>query len=272
MTASLIAHSQAGQGEPVLLLNGGFMTMAVWQPIAAPLEAEYRVIRCDLRGQLLSPGAAPPTLAGHVDDVVAVLDALGAGAAHVVGTSFGALVGIVMAARQPARVRSLVAATATDRYSDQEWQAAVPVVEACRAAAEGRGDGGRVVDLLTPTTYSPEFVAAHAQVLAQRRAFVSTLPPQYFAGHLGILEALHGLDVRADAAAIRCPTLVLAAEHDRTFPLERSRSLASLIPAATLDVLPGAPHGVVIESPLTVLPRIQRFLAGCARTAETRGE
>ena len=99
MTAALITHSAAGDGDPVLLLNGGFMTMAAWQPIAAPLEAEFRVIRCDFRGQLMSPGQAPSSLDGHVSDVVAMLDWLGVEEVDVVGTSFGGFVGVAMAAR-----------------------------------------------------------------------------------------------------------------------------------------------------------------------------
>lgn len=270
MTTPIIAHGEKGHGEPVVLLNGGFMTMMAWEAIARPLEQDHRVIRCDLRGQLLSPGQAPPTLAGHVDDVVAVLDALGVGATHVVGTSFGALVGIVMAARRPSRVLSLVAGTATDRYTDAEWATALPVVEACRAAAEGRGEGGRVMDLLTPVTYSEQFIAAGRSLLDQRRAFVNALPAEYFKGHSGILSVLKGLDVRGDAAAIHCPTLVLAAEHDRTFPLERSRALAAIIPGAVLEVLPGAPHGAVIEMPQAFLAAVRGFLDRAAVSAPPR--
>jgi len=270
MTTPIIAHSEKGHGEPVVLLNGGFMTMMAWEAIAQPLEQDHRVIRCDFRGQLLSPGPAPPTLEGHVDDVVAVLDALGVGAAHVVGTSFGALVGIVMAARRPSRVRSLVAGTATDRYTDAEWATAAPVVDACRAAAEGVGEGGRVMDLLTPVTYSEHFIASAREVLAQRRAYVNALPASYFLGHTGILAVLQGLDVRDDAAAVRCPTLVLAAEHDRTFPLERSRALAATIPGAVLEILPGAPHGAVIEMPLAVLAAVRGFLDRAAVSAAPR--
>lgn len=270
MTTPIIAYSEKGRGEPVVLLNGGFMTMMAWEAIAEPLEQDYRVIRCDFRGQLLSPGQAPAALDGHVDDVVAVLDALGVGAAHIVGTSFGALVGIVMAARRPSRVLSLVAGTATDRYTEAEWSTALPVVEACRAAAEGKGEGGRVMDLLTPVTYSPAFIAAAKDVLAQRRAFVNALPAGYFKGHTGILAVLHGLDVRADAAAIQCPTLVLAAEQDQTFPLERSRALAATIPNAVLDILPGAPHGVVIEMPQAFLASVRGFLVQAAHFVAPR--
>ncbi len=101
--ASVLTHRLEGAGQPVLLLNGGLMTLAGWETLAAPLRARFQVLRCDFRGQLLSPGASPPTLDGHADDVVALLDGLGLETVHVVGTSFGALVAVILAARWPER-------------------------------------------------------------------------------------------------------------------------------------------------------------------------
>lgn len=260
MTGTLLTHYSSGEGAPVLLLNGGAMTMAAWEPIAAPLAKSFRVIRCDLRGQLLSPGPPHDTLDEHADDVVQVLDALQVPDAHVVGTSFGAMVGIVLAARHPERVRSLVAGTTTDLFSAEEWGAGQPLVEACRAAAQGHGDGGRVTDLLAPTTFSDRFVTANQAMLAERRARVAALPPAYFSGLLGILELLKGLDLRPLLAKIHAPTLVIGAECDRTFPVARSHSIAAGIAGARLEVLEGASHGVFLEEPARVLPLLHAFL------------
>lgn len=260
MASALLTHHLTGDGEPVVLLNGGAMTMAAWEPIAAPLAEHFRVIRCDLRGQLLSPGPAHASLEQHADDVLALVDALGVGAAHVIGTSFGAMVGIVLAATHPERVQTLVAGTTTALFQDEEWAAGQPLVQACREAAHGSGDGGRITDLLAPTTFSPQFLDTHAAMLAERRARVAALPPQYFAGLLGILELLRGLDLRPLLSRITARTLVLGAAQDRTFPVERSYELAAAIPHATVAVIADAPHGVFIEQPARVLPILQQFL------------
>lgn len=260
MSAPLLTHFVSGQGEPVLLLNGGAMTMAAWEPIAAPLAATHRIVRCDLRGQLLSPGPSHPTLDAHAADIVALLDALSLPRVHAVGTSFGALVGLVLAARHPDRVQSLVAGTTTDVFTVDNWNAGQDVVEACRAAAEGRGDGGRVTDLLSATTFSERFMQANAALFSERRTRVAALPAQYFAGLLGILESLKGLDLRPLLPTITARTLVIGAENDRTFSVERSHALARAIPNATLTVIPGAAHGVFVEEPQRVLPLLQAFL------------
>lgn len=264
MTDAVITHTTSGSGEPLLLLNGGMMTMVAWEPIAAPLSASYRVIRCDLRGQLMSPAVPAPSIDAHVDDVVRLLDALEIERAHVLGTSFGGFVGMLLAARHPARVRSLVLATTSPYISDEDWAAGKVVGEACRAAAEGRGDGGRVMDLLIPVTFTERYRTENAAVLQARRNMSGMLPASYYAGAAGILAAMEGLDLRPTLAEIVCPTLVIAGAEDRMFPPDRARVMADGIRGASLVVLPGAAHGVVIEEPQRALDAVREFLDGLA--------
>jgi pimeloyl-ACP methyl ester carboxylesterase len=258
--APLVAHRIAGRGVPLLLLNGGLMSMAAWEPVAGPLEERFRVVRCDLRGQLLSPGDPPAEFGGHVADLVSLLDALGLEAVHVVGTSFGAAVGLLLAARSPERVLSLAAVAATDRITGESWAATRPVLEAARDAARG-GDGGRVFELLAPGTFSPRYAAAHAEALAARRARVTALPRGWFEGLAGLLSSLEGLDLRPELGRIRCPALIVAAEHDLSFPLERSESLAAAIPGAELVVVPDSGHALVVEAPERLAAVLMEFLA-----------
>ena len=114
--AVLLTHRVEGatSGATVLLLNGGMMSISAWDEAAAALAPKYRVVRCDFRGQFLTPELPPPELAAHVDDVTALLDHLGLARVHVVGTSFGGEVGLLLAARHPERVASLVAAAVVD--------------------------------------------------------------------------------------------------------------------------------------------------------------
>jgi pimeloyl-ACP methyl ester carboxylesterase len=255
----LIAHRLAGTGEPLLLLNGGFMSMAAWDPIATRLERRFRVLRCDFRGQLLSPGPPPATLAGHLEEVVALLDHVGTLAVHVVGASFGAMVGLLLAARHPGRVRSLVAITAADRVPEDQREPARLLREACRAAARG-DDGGRVFDLIVPGTFSDAYVEANREALAERRRQVAALPAWWFEGAAGLLGALEALDLRGELPNIRARTLVLAAEGDRTFPPACSRSVAEGVAGARLTVLPGSGHALVAERPAEVVEQLLAFL------------
>ena len=97
----------------VLLLHGFPQSSWEWRAVwPALLEAGFRVLAPDQRGY--SPGARPAGVDAYrmsalVGDAVGLLDALGVGAAHVVGHDWGAAVAWQVAGRHPGRVRSLTA-------------------------------------------------------------------------------------------------------------------------------------------------------------------
>jgi pimeloyl-ACP methyl ester carboxylesterase len=100
-------------GAAVLLLHGFPQHSGEWDLVAPTLHREgLRTIALDQCGY--SPGARPAETAGYrlaecVADPLAILDALRVEAAHVLGHDWGAVVGWHLAARHPARVRSLTA-------------------------------------------------------------------------------------------------------------------------------------------------------------------
>jgi pimeloyl-ACP methyl ester carboxylesterase len=262
MTDSILAHRVTGNpdGPPVLFLNGSMMTMGAWEPLAAPLGETYKVIRCDFRGQIFSPGEAEPRLEAHVADVVALLDELGLPRVHAVGTSFGGLVGVRLASLHPDRVASLAAITTADRVDPSLWEGSAKVRDAALQAAAG-GDGGRVLDLILPVTYSPEYLVANVALLGAHRLQTALLPAAWYRGIAAIISSLEGLDLTPHLANVRCPTLVLAAEKDQMFPLERSQALAAGIPGARFEIVPGGSHAIVIEKSGEVARILQEFLS-----------
>lgn len=238
------------------------MTMMAWDAVVAKLTSSHRVIRCDFRGQLmsLSLGPVPATMRGHADDLSALLDALGVARVHVVGASFGALAAVELAAAHAAKVQSLVLVTATDvvtvdnHFEEQALRAAI------RSAAAG-GDGRAVLDIMAPYMFSLAWLEANHQVFAARRALFSMLPPAWYSGLDGLLSSMENLDLRPSLPRITAPTLVIGAEQDRIFSVDRSRALASAIRGAALMVVPGAPHGWVGEDPDGFASSILPFLA-----------
>ena len=251
MRPAALFHRVDGSGEPpVVLLNGGMMSTIHWAAATAALVAlGHRVVRLDLRGQMMSPGAGAPDLAAHADDVAALLGELELGPACVAGTSFGALVGLVLAANHPQRVSSLVAMNATSRLSPEMLAATLDLQTIAQEAAAGTGDPGRILDILVPGTYSDAWLEANRDALPQRRAQMKTLPASYYTGMADILGALARLDLTTVLPRITAPVHVVAAELDRTFPLAYSEELAAAISGARLTVVAGAPHGFAIEQP-----------------------
>ncbi len=259
-----LAYRLDGQGETILLLNGGMMTIASWDAVATALADRYRVLRCDFRGQLRSPGTPHADLVGHVADVIALLDELRIDRVHAIGTSFGAEVGLILAALHPERVVSLVAATATD--------VATPVLQGegreLRRRLETAASGekrGEVFRLMQEILYSPDFVAGHRDELQKTGAQAALLPDSWFMGAAGLLASLENLDLRRYLGAVACPVLVLAAGEDRVMPLDRARALASAIPSARLEVIEGSGHALVVEQPGMFVRSCLDFLASVHR-------
>lgn len=247
--------------EVVVLLNGGMMSGFAWEPIAKDLAKDFRVIRLDFRGQLMSPSDAPPAdLSSHARDVVSVLDRADVERAHIVGTSFGALVGLVLAAEHPERVRSLVAMTATARLSPEMVAGTKHLRTLARDALNG-GDGGKVLDTIVPTTYSPEWIAANQAVLAARRPQVAALPKAWFSGLDALLGALEIAEPFRVLEKIRCPTTVVAGERDVTFPIPNSEELVRGIAGSKLVVIAKAAHGLALENPAESIAAIRQHLA-----------
>jgi len=257
--SALFVQSE-GVGEPVLLLNGIAMTAVSWQAVARPLAKRVRVVRCDFRGQLMTPGPPPQDIVEHADDVADLLDHLELDSIHIVGTSFGGVVGMLFAARYPARARSLITIASADGFDETMADEVARWRQGCVDSLEG-GDRGWLSDVLEPVVYSPEWVAAHTAERAQRRAQISALPDAWFEGLIGLLDSAHSLRLRNELAAIACPTLVVAAELDGFVPIDRARGLATAIGGARFEIIEGAGHAVVVEKPQRIAEICMDFLA-----------
>ncbi len=249
-----------GSGDILLLLNGVAMSAATWHPVSVRLGQSFRVLGCDLRGQALSPGEPPSEFAGHAADVARLLESQAPGGAYVVGTSFGAAVAAVLAARWPQLVRSLVLVAATDAFDGAMATEVGRWRQACLDVAAGAAPA-HLLEVLEPTVYSRAFLAANQGGRAVRRRQLAMMPTTWFKGLAALLASARGASVRGELKSISCPTLVLAAEDDYFIPLDRCRALAEAISGARFEVMAGAGHAIVVEQPEELAGRIVEFLA-----------
>lgn len=259
-SGTALFHNSVGEGEPLVLLNGIAMSALSWEVVARPLAKKYRVIRCDFRGQLMTPADPPPDVAEHADDVAALLDHLGLRSAHIVGTSFGGVVGTLLAARHPDRVRSLLTIASADGFDEEMAEEVARWRAACVEALESP-DRGHLSDILEPVVYSPAWVDEHKAERAQRREQISALPEKWFEGLIGLLDSAHSLRLGEELGQVCCPTLVVATELDAFVPFARARGLAEAIKGARFEVIEGAGHAVVVEKPSEIVNLCLEFLS-----------
>jgi len=82
----------------------------------------------------------------------------------------------------------------------------------------------------------------------------------WFEGLIGLLDSAHSLRLREELSRVRCPAMVVAAEHDGFVPLDRARGLAEAIIGARFEIIEGAGHAVVVEKPDRVVELCLDFL------------
>jgi 3-oxoadipate enol-lactonase len=244
MTAVAVAHTIDGPADaPVVVLSNSLgATRAMWDPQVPALAERYRVVTYDTRGHGESPAPEGPySLDDLVDDLVALLDQVGADRAHVVGLSLGGMTGMRLAARNPERVHRL-AVLCTSAKPDPQ-----PFLDRARAVRSG----GTVP--LAPTVagrwLTPPFAAAHPELVARLEGMIAGADDE---GYAACCEVVAGVDLRDDLGRIAAPTLVVSAAEDLALPPEHQRVIAEGVPAAELlTVSPGA-HLANLERTLEV--------------------
>ncbi len=184
---------------------------------------------------------APIDTADQADAIVKLLDALGIRQLHAfVGYSYGALVGLQLAVRNPARLAKLVAVSGAHRAHPYAaaWRAlqrrAVSLGQLQCADAEGLSLARQfaMLSYRTPEEFEERFDAAaeivHGRVRCAAEDYLDAAGAQYVARTpvTAYLRLSESIDLhRIDPAAVRVPTTVVAVEGDRLVPLSDSVAL-----------------------------------------------
>ena len=243
-----------GAGAPLVLIHGVGIDLEIWEPLVPRLQPGRRLIRYDMRGHGLS--AKPPgpyRLDDFVDQLDRLATALGLDRFDLAGFSMGGLVAEAFTARFPARVRRLgLLHTVHDRSAAE--RAAI----AGRLAQVEAGDLDNSLAAALERWLTPAFRAAHPEAAAVIEQRMRTNDPAAYLASYRVF-ATADAEVLAVIERIRCPTLVLTAEHDTGSTPAMARALAARLPGATLTILPGLRHLSLLEAPEQVAGALDRF-------------
>ncbi|MET9669362.1 alpha/beta fold hydrolase [Streptomyces sp. NPDC006475] len=105
---ALAVTDTGGPGRPVVYLNGSYASKRHWRPVIAELGSDWRHITYDERARGKSKRSKDYSFEACVRDLDAVLKARGLDRPLLVGWSYGALLGVYWAARNPDRVAGVV--------------------------------------------------------------------------------------------------------------------------------------------------------------------
>jgi len=227
-----------GDGEPLLLMHGGFCTVETFSQQTPAFAERYRVFVPERRGHGRTADLAGPiTYEAMADDTIGFMQALGIENAHLVGYSDGGNTALVLALARPDLVRKLVCIGA-----NFHWNGMAPVAVAVIAHA-------------TPDSFYPWLVNKYKEV--------SPDGPEHFPVVFEKLIRMWREEpaiTPAELARIQAPTLVLVGDRDWV-ALEHTLEMFRSIPKAQLSVVPGATHGVPFEKAALVNQIVLEFLA-----------
>ncbi len=232
-----IYYSTFGQGAPVILLHGGLANSRYWgDQVPALVAAGYRVVLIDSRGHgRSSRDARPYTYELMESDVVAVMDRLGLKRAAVVGWSDGAIVGLVMALKNPERLTRVFAFAA-----NMDPSGVKPDADKNPTFARFEARAAQDYAALSPT---PRGYADFEKAIKR----MWDTEPNYKA---------------EDLARIRIPVAIVDGDHDEAIKRAHTEYLGRAIPGAKLVILPDASHFAMLQRPAEFNAALIAFLHG----------
>jgi pimeloyl-ACP methyl ester carboxylesterase len=216
-------YDEHGEGEPLVLLHpgGAGVDARAFGPNLGPLAAHFHVYTPERRGHGRTPDVAGPiTFDAMAQDTIVFLETVVGQRAHLVGSSDGAIVGLLVALRRPDLVDRLVVVAAPFHFD------------------------GWYPHVIDPANEPPEFLARlyaelspdgadHYPVVVSKLARMHTEEPALGPDDLGEIESR---------------TLIMVGDDDEV-RLEHALAMYRAIRDAELMVVPGTSHGLLVEKP-----------------------
>jgi len=241
--------------RPVMFLHGWGLHGGIWDEVRGALGEAYRTHAPDLPGYGASLESGPYTAEALADAVAAQLDA----PSVVCGWSMGGMVALALAARHPDKVRALaLVATSPAFVSREGWDKGL-APEVLAGFAQGLQSDYRAT-LLRFLSLQARGGDAARGVIERLRATVFARGEPDAAVLASGLELLRTVDLRAAAAQVRQPALVVHGGYDTLCLPEAGVWLAETLPAARLALQPRASHAPFLSHPEWFLETLKAFL------------
>jgi class 3 adenylate cyclase len=268
-----VAYQVLGEGDLDIVFVAEF-----WHSIEAQWEepsfasflrglASFgRLICFDQRGSGLSdpvPTDSLPSLEVWMDDVRAVMDAVGSRRAVLLTSGGGSTMALTFAAMHPEKVQALVVINGTSKYApgpDYPYGTSPEFEDRVRRETEEGWGRGVLLDIVAPSRAADD--AFRAWWARYQR--LGSSPGTQLAQRRMLLQ----LDVRHVLPSIRVPTLLIHRSGNRLVYVEHGRFLASHIAGARLVEIPGDDYFIWTDAGDAVVEEVRAFLVGSPEAAD----
>ena len=259
-----MAYIEVGGGPPLVCVHGSLCDFRVWSPVLGPLSRRHRVIVPSLRRffpEHWDGIGGGFTIAQHTADLIAFIEGVGAGPVHLLGHSRGGHLAFRVAQQRPDLLRKLILAepggdldaslAVTDTPVASRPQLGAHVTAAAEKIASGDIDGG--------LAYFWDAIEGQGAWLRLTAAAKQGLRDNALT-FLGQLNEARQPYSRADAEAIRAPTLFIGGEDTRGSLSINLRALAAHVRGARVAMIPHATHMMFEDDPVRFSGAVLDFL------------
>jgi 3-oxoadipate enol-lactonase len=251
-----LQYATAGDGAPVVFIHGFGLDSNMWDPQWAAFAKRHRVIRYDMRGY--GGSSVPEGPYSHTEDLLALIDFLGAHPAHLVGLSLGGRVALRVAAQHPEAVRSLTLADpALDGHIwTEDW------LQRWRSMTDAakRGDLSAAKKL-----WREHILFAPANAKQPLADLLREMIDRYSGWHLRYPDpgTAPQTPIAQMLPSISIPTLVMVGERDLPDFQAIARRLGEELPQVELQTIAGSGHMSNMEAPQVFNDLVLGFLQRC---------
>ncbi|MEQ8966574.1 MAG: alpha/beta hydrolase [Azospirillaceae bacterium] len=259
-------YEEAGDGLPIVFVHEFAGDHRSWEPQMRHFARRYRCLVFAARGYPPSDVPEDPeaySQARAADDIAAVMDAAGIGAAHVVGLSMGGFATLHFGLRHADRALSLTicgVGYGAERERAEQWRQ-----ESHAAADRLDSDAAGFAESYARSPARLAFLDKDPRGWAEFRDRLAARPP---AGPSRTMRGVQArrpsvYDLEADLAAMAVPSLVVVGDAD-DHAVVPSLYLKRTIPGAGFWVVPKTGHTVNLEEPDAFNAVVGEFLDRCA--------
>ncbi len=258
----LIHFERSGKGQPLVLIHGVGSSLQGWDEVSAALEAEFDILRLDLRGHGRSAEISGPySIDAFAADVITVLDEAGVARADLVGFSLGGLIAQRLAVGWPQRFNRIVLLSAVAGRTAEEREKVVARLDMIR-----KGGIETILGAAHERWFTANFARAHPDVIEAR---MDELRQVHLPSYLEAYRVFGQTELVDTRGAITHPTLVMTGEFDQGSNVRMAETMHRLIPNSELRILPGLKHSVLVEASQLIADHVREFLK---RQNDTKGK
>lgn len=230
-----------GAGRPLVLVHGLGSSARDWEYQVPVFAEHYQVITLDLRGHGLSERPRERySIKGFTADLCALLDFLETGPVHFVGLSMGGMIGFQLAVDRPDLLRSLCIVNSGPevkvRSAGDYWQ------------WFKRWSVARLLSMRTIGKALGKSLFPKPEQASLRKEMQERWAGNDKHAYLASFNAIVNWGVREHLPGIRCPTLIVSADHDYT-PVALKQEYCEELPLARLVVIEDSRHATPLDQP-----------------------